>query len=75
MNDQIAIIPEPEQMQIHTNPIVDIKNVFQDKGQFDTVLRGAMALSKSTIVPNTYQNKPENCFIAINLANRMVLTQ
>lgn len=68
MNQELANI-EPQELQV--NPVQDIKNVFQDKGQFDTVLRGAMALSKSTIVPQTYQNKPENCFIAINLANRM----
>jgi hypothetical protein len=53
------------------NPISDIKNVFQNKETFDMVLRGAMALSKSNIIPTTYQGKPENCFIAINLANRM----
>lgn len=28
-------------------------------------------LSKSTIVPITYQNRPENCFIALDMANRM----
>jgi hypothetical protein len=71
MNENLpAIIDEKQELMVN-NPVTDIKNVFQDKGQFDTVLRGAMALSKSTIVPTTYQNKPENCFIAINLANRM----
>lgn len=52
-------------------PTTDIKNVFSNKDSFDMILRGAMALSKSTIVPAAYQGKPENCFIAINLANRM----
>lgn len=28
-------------------------------------------LAKSTIVPITYQNRPENCFIALDMANRM----
>lgn len=28
-------------------------------------------LAKSTIVPVTYQNRPENCFIALDMASRM----
>lgn len=60
-----------QDQELQVNPVSDIKSVFEDKGQFDTVLRGAVALSKSTIVPSTYQGKPENCFIAIDIANRM----
>jgi hypothetical protein len=51
--------------------VPDTQNVFQDKEKFDQALRGAMALAKSTIVPQTYQGKPENCFIAIDMANRI----
>lgn len=31
----------------------------------------ATFLSKSTIVPVNYQNRPENCFIALDMASRM----
>lgn len=31
----------------------------------------ATMLAKSTIVPIIYQNRPENCFIALDMANRM----
>ena len=31
----------------------------------------ATMLSKSTIVPVQYQNRPENCFIALDMASRM----
>lgn len=31
----------------------------------------AQLLSKSTIVPVAYQNRPENCIIALDMANRM----
>lgn len=51
--------------------LVDMGNVFQNKECFDMALRGATALSRSTLVPTNYQGKPENCFIAVNLANRM----
>lgn len=51
----------------------DMNTVFIDKEKFETQSRAALALSKSTIVPNMYQGKPENCFIALNMANRMGL--
>lgn len=69
MSEFIPIDPE-NQIQV-INPATDIQNVFTHKESFDMALRGAMALAKSTIVPTTYQNKPENCFIAVNMANRM----
>lgn len=49
----------------------ELNIVFQDKELFETQTRAAVMLSKSTIVPNAYQGKPENCFIALNMANRM----
>jgi hypothetical protein len=72
VSEELIVTEEQKQELMQQVPQVqDIQNVFQDKEKFDMVLRGAMALSKSTIVPATYQNKPENCFIAINLSNRM----
>lgn len=46
-------------------------NVWQDKAAFDQVARVANMLAKSTIVPENYQNKPEDCFIAVEMASRM----
>ena len=46
-------------------------NVWQDKEAFDQVARVANMLSKSTIVPQNYQGKPEDCFIAVEMASRM----
>lgn len=37
----------------------------------DKLLEMSTMLSKSTIVPVMYQNRPENCFIAIDMASRM----
>lgn len=68
MSEELEVIKD-EHHQLA--PISDIQNVFTNKDSFDMALRGAMALSKSTIVPTTYQGKPENCFIAVNMANRM----
>ena len=69
MSEKLVVIDEKQDVQLA--PISDIQNIFQNKESFDMVLRGAMALSKSTIVPAAYQGKPENCFVAIDMANRM----
>lgn len=37
----------------------------------NNILEQAKFLSNSTIVPVQYQRKPENCYIAIDMANRM----
>lgn len=37
----------------------------------DKLMDMASMLAKSTIVPVTYQNRPENCFIALDMASRM----
>lgn len=44
---------------------------FQDTKVFDQIARAASMLSKTDLVPTTYKGKPENCFIAIEIANRM----
>jgi len=46
-------------------------NVWQDKNQFDQLLRVSQMLSQSTIVPQSYQGKPQDCFIAVEMAARM----
>lgn len=46
-------------------------NVWSDKTAFDQMTRVASMLSKSTIVPQSYQGKPEDCFIAVEMATRM----
>lgn len=46
-------------------------NVWQDKEAFEQTARVANMLSKSTIVPEAYRGKPEDCFIAVEMAARM----
>lgn len=40
----------------------------------DKLLETAEMLSKSTIVPVQYQRRPENCFVALDMASRMGLS-
>lgn len=46
-------------------------NVFSDLKSFETALRMADCLAKSTIVPKDYQNNTGNCMIAIEMAIRI----
>lgn len=46
-------------------------NVWNDKVAFEQALRTATMLSKSTLVPQNYQGKPQDCFIAVDMASRM----
>ena len=45
--------------------------VWQNKDQFNQLLRAAQMLSQTSIIPQSYQNKPQDCFVAIEMANRM----
>ena len=64
-----ALTVQDEQLpQIQTGAAV---NVWADKKAFDQTARAASMLSKSTLVPQAYQGKPEDCFIAVEMAARM----
>ena len=46
-------------------------NPWTDKAAFNQMLRVSQMLSQSSIVPQNYQGKPQDCFIAVELAARM----
>lgn len=46
-------------------------NVWENKDSFNQLLRVANMLSQTSIIPQSYQNKPQDCFVAIEMANRM----
>lgn len=46
-------------------------NVWQDKAAFNQLLRASQMLSQSSLVPQNYQGKPQDCFIAAEMAARM----
>lgn len=58
--EQIAAAPQPSMM-----------NAWTDAAAFDQLFRMARLLSNSSIVPQAYQGKVEDCYIALDLANRM----
>lgn len=50
---------------------ISTANVWQDKEAFNQLLRVSQMLSQSSLVPQNYQGKPQDCFIAAEMATRM----
>ena len=48
-----------------------LSNVYENKEQFDQLSRAANMLSKTSIIPQQYQNKPADCFVALEMSVRM----
>lgn len=46
-------------------------SVWENKEQFNQLLRAAQMLSQTAIIPQAYQGKPQDCFVAIEMATRM----
>lgn len=45
--------------------------IAQEVMNLDKLMEMSQMLSKSTIVPSNYMNRPENCLIALDMASRM----
>lgn len=56
---------------VEAKPTAISANVWADKDAFNQMLRVSQMLSQSSIVPQNYQGKPQDCFIAVELASRM----
>lgn len=70
-------IMTPEQAQglvANTQTELAPASVWSDKNQFNQLLRAADMLSKTSIIPQSYQGKPQDCFVAIEMATRMNLS-
>ena len=58
----LVVSPQPELAPV---------TVWTDKKQFDQLFRVANMLSQTSIIPATYQGKPYDCFVALEMATRM----
>ena len=70
MADEI-MVQESQQMATIEQTAVLPGNVWQNKDAFNQALRAAQMLSQSSLVPQNYQGKPQDCFIAVEMAARM----
>ena len=47
-----------------------ISTIWTDKQMFNQVLRAANLLSQTQMIPQQYQGKPQDCFVALEMASR-----
>ena len=64
-NEEKGVAIVEQATQLTTN------SVWENKDQFNQLLRAAQMLSQTSIIPQRYQSKPQDCFVAIEMANRM----
>lgn len=72
--EQKAVEPVKDEQAVavvEAKPTAISANVWADKDAFNQMLRVSQMLSQSSIVPQNYQGKPQDCFIAVELASRM----
>ena len=65
MNEEKTLAVVEQTTELATN------GVWENKDSFNQLLRAAQMLSQTSIIPQSYQNKPQDCFVAIEMANRM----
>ena len=74
MNEEMAVqnnAPNDVPAVLEQATETGMANVWQNKDQFNQLLRAAQMLSQTSIIPQNYQGKPQDCFVAIEMANRM----
>lgn len=64
MNNTEQLPIAPAQTEQYASALTDTKTL-------NTLVKMAGMFSRSKIVPELYQNSPDNCFVACELANRM----
>lgn len=64
VTQQEAIMPQAQQF----------RSMWNDAEMLEQSFRCAKYLSTSSLVPETYQSRPDNCLIALDLANRSGLS-
>lgn len=69
--EEMAPINDQSQLMNMNVDALSTGNVWQDKVAFNQLLRASQMLSQSTLVPQNYQGKPQDCFIAAEMAARM----
>lgn len=70
MSETTAITAIEEQTLTEV-PAPSTLNVWSDKAAFDQAARAAAMLAKTQMIPSNYQGKPEDCFVAIEIAARL----
>ena len=62
-----------ELQPITTGNLSTTSTIFDDFEEFQKAYKMAEALSKTSLIPLNFQNKPEDCIIAIDYSRRLGL--
>lgn len=68
--DEQKFEQDNNEIQQVTAPQNQIATIWNDDKMMKKAFAGAKYLATSDLVPPTYKNKPENCLIAMDMANR-----
>jgi hypothetical protein len=70
-NNEVMV--QEQAKEIVSTPQNDLAptSVWTDQAQFNQLARAAKMLSETNIIPQNYQGKPQDCFVAIEMATRM----
>lgn len=71
MSEELTVQESQQMAAIEQTATILPGNVWQNKDAFNQALRAAQMLSQSSLVPQNYQGKPQDCFIAVEMAARM----
>ena len=63
--DNTEIMTTPQQ-----TAVVSKDNIYSSTQAFNELFKIGNVMSKTQLVPDNYRNKPEDCTIAIDIANR-----
>ena len=67
---ETALAPQGKKSGLITHDESEFANLL-DTARFEHIWRVAQMFAKSKIVPSHFQNEPENCFIAVQMAVRL----
>lgn len=66
----LTVIPETTE-PLETGATSQLVTLAENTKLLNNISKLAKMYATSTIIPNTYQGKPDNCFVAIEVAGRM----
>ena len=73
MEENLELEASPNELVVGVDS-TNTPSIHQEIMSLDKLMSYATMLSKSTIVPSAYMNRPENCLIALDMASRMGLS-
>lgn len=66
-----TVITTVDEQALTEVPSASAMSVWSDRSAFDQAARAAAMLAKTSMIPSAYQGKPEDCFVAIEIAARL----